>query len=90
MAVVTKRSISLPDELAAAIEAAAEVDGVSFSSWLAGAAANELRLREGAVGIRSFEEAEGPLSDAERLAHDDVLRRVLAGIGVRGTRSRRR
>jgi hypothetical protein len=88
--VASKRSISLPDELAAAVEAAAETEGVSFSSWLAAAAARELRLREGASGIRAFEEAEGRLSEEERLAHDDVLRRMLSGIGVRGTRSRRR
>jgi len=44
---VTKRSVSLSDSVAAAVEAAATEDGVWFSAWLTGAVECQLRIREG-------------------------------------------
>ena len=35
---VTKRSVSLDDDVASAVEEAAKQDGVSFSAWLSSAA----------------------------------------------------
>ena len=52
---VTKRSVSLVDEVASAVEAAAKEDGVSFSAWLSGAAERQLRVRQGLRGVAAWE-----------------------------------
>jgi hypothetical protein len=62
-----KRSISLPPELAAAIDAAAEADGTTVSAWLAETARRRLRLEAGRLGIAEWERENGPLT-AEELA----------------------
>ena len=85
-----KRSVSMPDHVAAAIDEAARHDGVSFSTWLAAAAEHQLVLRSGNEGVGSFEDAAGTLTPEERAANDAVLRRILSGMGVRSPRSRRR
>ena len=51
MAQRQKRSISLPAELADAIERAAAADGTTVSGWLADTAAHRLRLDAGRRGI---------------------------------------
>ena len=44
MAQREKRSISLPAELARAVEEAARAEGTTFSAWLAQTAAHRLKL----------------------------------------------
>lgn len=60
-----KRSISLPPELAAAIDAAAEASRTTFSGWIAETAAHRLRLEAGRRGIAAWEAEHGPLTEAE-------------------------
>jgi hypothetical protein len=48
---VTKRSVSLADEVATAVEEAAKQDGVSFSAWLSNAAEKQLQVRQGLRGV---------------------------------------
>ena len=64
---VTKRSVSLDDEVAASVEEAAKQDGVSFSAWLSTAAERQLRVRQGLRGVAAWEGETGSLS-AEELA----------------------
>lgn len=60
-----KRSISLPPELAHAIDQAAGNDGTTFSAWLADAAAHRLRMQAGREAIAEWEHDLGPLTPAE-------------------------
>lgn len=62
-----KRSVSLPPEIATAIDRAAVEAGTTFSAWLAETAAQRLRLQAGARGIAEWERDHGPLT-AEELA----------------------
>lgn len=82
-----KRSVSLPPEVAQAIDAAAAADGTTFSGWLADTAAQRLRLEAGRVGIAEWEKEHGPLT-AEELA--DGLARARSLLGRSTTRSARR
>ena len=76
---VTKRSVSIDDQVAARVEAAAEEDGVSFSAWLSAAAEHQLLLRDGLRGVEAWEAEAGPLTPAERAAGEALLDRLLAG-----------
>jgi Ribbon-helix-helix protein, copG family len=67
MAQRKKRSISLPPELAAAIDAAAGREGLSVSAWIAETAVRRLRLEAGRRGIAEWEREHGALT-AEELA----------------------
>lgn len=60
-----KRSISLPHDLAEAIEQAAASEGTTFSGWLADTAAHRLRLEGGRRGIAEWERQHGPLTPEE-------------------------
>ncbi len=80
---VTKRSVSLPDAVAAAVEAAAAEDGVSFSAWLAAAADRQLRIREGLRGVEAWEAEAGSLTPEELAEGEALLARLLAGFGAR-------
>jgi len=77
---VTKRSVSLEDTVAEAVERAADEDGVSFSAWLSAAAERRLRQREGLRGVEEWEAEAGLLSPEERAAGEALLDRLL---GVR-------
>lgn len=70
--------MSLDDALAAAVERAADDDGVSFSAWLKSAAHRQLVLRDGLVGVAEWEAQAGPLSAEERAAGETLLDRLLA------------
>ena len=74
---VTKHSVSLDENVAEAVEQAAEEDGVSFSAWLSAAAEHRLRLREGLRGVEEWEAEAGPLTRAERAAGEALLDRLL-------------
>jgi hypothetical protein len=60
-----KRSISLPHDLADAIEQAAVSEGTSVSAWIADTAAHRLRLEAGRRGIAERERQHGPLTPDE-------------------------
>lgn len=65
MAVRQKRSISLPSELADAIDLAAISEGTTVSAWLAETAAHRLRLDAGRRGIAEWERVNGVLTTDE-------------------------
>lgn len=88
MAQRDKRSVSLPPELAQAIDRAAAEGGTTFSAWLADTAAHRLRLEAGRQGIAEWEREHGPLTSDE-LA--DGLTRARALLGrTKAKRSSRR
>jgi hypothetical protein len=60
-----KRSISLPAELARAVEDAARAEGTTFSAWLAQTAAHRLKLEAGRQALAEWERENGPLTEAE-------------------------
>lgn len=81
-----KRSISLPADLATAIDQAAKAEETTVSAWLAETASRRLRLEAGRRGIADWERDHGPLT-ANELA--DGLARARALLG-RPSTSRRR
>ena len=78
MAQREKRSVSLPPELARAVEQAAKAEGTTFSAWLAQTAAHRLKLEAGRQAIAEWEQENGPLTEAE-LA--DGLARARSSLG---------
>ena len=80
MAQRQKRSISLPADLADAIDAAATAEGTTASAWIAETAAYRLRLDAGRHGIAEWERKHGNLTPdelAEGLARArSILRRA--------------
>jgi len=88
--VVTKRSVSLNDDIARAVETAAREDGVSFSAWLSSAAERQLRVREGLRGVAAFEAEAGALTAEEIAAGEALLARLLSGVSGMASRVRRR
>ena len=84
---MVKRSVSLDSDVAAAAEAAAAEDGVSFSAWLSDAAERRLRVREGLKGVAEWEADEGVLTAEERAAGEALLDRLLHGRRRAGSRS---
>lgn len=78
MAQREKRSISMPPEIAAAIDQAAAEEGTTFSAWLAETAAQRLRLEAGRRGIAEWEQEHGPLTPDE-LAEGLARARALLG-----------
>jgi hypothetical protein len=82
-----KRFVSLPHDLAAAIDRAAETEGTSFSAWLADTATHRLRLQARRTGVAEWEAEHGPLT-AEELA--EGLSRARALLGPQPTRQRSR
>jgi len=89
-AVVTKRSVSLADEVASAVETAAKEDGVSFSAWLSSAAERQLRVRRGLRGVAAWEAEAGALTAEEIAAGEALLARLLSGVSGMASRVRRR
>jgi predicted transcriptional regulator len=77
MAVRTKRSISLPPDLATAIESAARDKGMTFSAWIADAAAHRIRMEAGRRGIAEWEAENGRLTVEELAAGRAWARDVL-------------
>jgi hypothetical protein len=87
---VVKRSVSLADDVAAAVELAAKEDSVSFSAWLSGAAERQLRVRQGLRGVAAWEAEAGALTAEEIAAGEDLLARLLSGVSGITSRVRRR
>ncbi len=87
---VIKRSVSLADDVAKAVEAAALEDGVSFSSWLTTAAERQLRVRKGLRGVAAWEAEAGTLTAEEIAAGEALLARLLSGVSGMASRVRRR
>jgi hypothetical protein len=75
---VVKKSVSLDDKVAARIESAATEDGMTFSTWLSGAAERQLLIRDGLRGVVEWEAEEGALTPDERAAGEALLDRLLA------------
>jgi hypothetical protein len=82
-----KRSVSLPADLAAAIDTAAAEEGSTFSAWLADTAAHRLRLEAGHRGLAAWEEQHGALTPTEL---SEGLARARAVLGRRNGQPRRR
>jgi hypothetical protein len=74
---VVKRSVSIDDDVAARVEAAASEDGVSFSAWLSAAAEHQLLVRAGLRGVQEWEAEAGPLTAEELAAGERLLARLL-------------
>lgn len=87
---VVKRSVSLNDEVASAVEVAAREDGTSFSAWLSAAAERQLRVRQGLRGVAAWESEAGGLTDEEIAAGEALLARLLSGVSGMASRVRRR
>ena len=76
---VIKRSVSIDDQVAARVEAAAQEDGVSFSAWLSAAAEHQLLVRDGLRGVEAWQSEAGQLTPEELAAGEALLDRLLAG-----------
>lgn len=87
---VTKRSVSLSEDVARAVEQAAGEDGVSFSAWLSAAAERQLLVRQGLRGVVAWESESGTLTAEELAAGEALLGRLLSGVSGMASRVRRR
>ncbi|MFZ4811666.1 MAG: ribbon-helix-helix protein, CopG family [Ilumatobacteraceae bacterium] len=65
MAQRQKRSISLPSDLADAIDQAAIAEGTTVSAWIAETAAHRLRIDAGRRGVAAWERQHGALTPEE-------------------------
>jgi hypothetical protein len=90
MAKRTKRSVSLPPELAVAIDRAAQEKGETFSGWLAATAVHRLRIEAGRRGLAEWERAHGALTAAELDAGRARARALLGRSGADAPRRQRR
>lgn len=84
MAVRKKRSVSIPPDLDAQIERAAEREGMTYSAWLAATARREFTIREGLAGVATFERSAGAftpdeLAEAEQWARGALNRSKRTG-----------
>ena len=76
---VSRRSISLPEDVDAAVEAAAVAAGLSVSAWLARVVEHHFRLRRGLAGIAEWEAEHGAFTDEELEDGRAWATRVLSG-----------
>ena len=60
-----KRSISLPSDLAEAIDQAATAEGTTVSAWIAETAEHRLRIDAGRQGVAEWERQHGALTPDE-------------------------
>lgn len=65
MAVREKRSISLPPEVAAAIDEAAEAAGTNVSAWITATVVHRLRIDAGRAAVAEWEREHGALTTEE-------------------------
>lgn len=84
MASRRRRSISLPLDLDARVEAAAAAERVTVSAWLARSAESRLLLADGLKAMDEWQEEHGPFTTSERRA----ARQQVARIAERARRKR--
>lgn len=78
MAVRKKRSLSIPPELDAAVEAAARETGTTYSGWVSEAIRKQLIIRDGLAAVAEYEAAEGAFTEAELADADAWVTETLA------------
>jgi Arc/MetJ-type ribon-helix-helix transcriptional regulator len=89
MAVRKKRSVSIPPDLDAQIEAAAAEAGMTYSAWLAATARKEFIIRAGLKAVAEFEREQGAFSPEEIAEAEQWAREALERSTDRGSRRRR-
>lgn len=89
VAVRKKRSISMPPELDAAIEAAAAEAGMTYSAWLAGTARKEFAVRAGLAAVAEYERQHGPFTAAELAEAEGWAKAAVSRSKRTGSRQRR-
>ena len=86
MAIRTKRSVSLPPDLAKRIERAAARESTTVSAWLASVAERQLKLDDGRRAVAEWEAEHGPFTAAERARG---LAEARASLGLPAGRAKR-
>jgi hypothetical protein len=90
MPVRKKRSISMPPDLDAEIEAAAAESGLTYSAWLAETARREFTIRAGLAAVGQYAEEHGAFSAEERAEADEWAAQAIARSALAQAGSRRR
>ena len=85
MAVRKKRSISIPPELDAAIAAAAQDAGMSYSAWITQTARKEFIIQAGLEVVSKYEAEHGPFSPDEIAEADEWAARITQPPATRRT-----
>lgn len=78
MSPVSRRSISLPEELDEAVEAAAVAAGLSVSAWLADVVDRHFTIQRGLASVAEWEAEHGAFTEDELDDARTWARRVLA------------
>ena len=89
MAVRKKRSISIPPELDADIEAAAAEAGMTYSAWIAQTARKEFAVRAGLAAVAEYEREHGSFTASELTEADTWAKEALSRSARSGSRRRR-
>src|SRR5579872_7471220 len=89
VAVRKKRSVSIPPDLDAQIEAAAAEAGMTYSAWLAATARQEFTIRAGLEAVAEFEREHGAFSSEEMAEAEQWVRETVGRSRPSGTRRRR-
>jgi hypothetical protein len=90
MAVRKKRSISMPPDLDAEIEAAAAESGLSYSAWLAETARKEFTIRAGLAAVGQYVQEHGAFTAQELAEADEWAAQAIARSARSQARTRRR
>jgi len=85
MAVRKKRSISIPPELDAAIAAAAQDAGMSYSAWITQTARKEFIIQAGLEAVSKYESEHGPFTPDEIAEADEWAARITQPPAARRT-----
>jgi Arc/MetJ-type ribon-helix-helix transcriptional regulator len=89
VAVRKKRSVSIPPDLDAQIEAAANDAGMTYSAWLAATARKEFAIRAGLEAVAEFERDHGAFTPEEIAEAEQWAREALGRSRAGGSRRRR-
>lgn len=85
MAVRRKRSVSIPPELDAAIAAAAQDAGMSYSAWITQIAQKEFIIQAGLEAVSKYEAEHGPFTPDEIAEADEWAARITQPSATRRT-----
>ncbi len=88
MSPVTRRSISLPEDIDSAVEAAAVAAGLSVSAWLADLIERHFRIEWGLAGVAEWEAEHGAITDEEMAEERARVERLWRDQGPGPIRSR--